>query len=124
MVKFTKEHNCCCKTGAGDISNNEDKPINATSNDLDGELSAKHKIQVCLGTSCYLRGANALLDRLTAELGVNPGEATPDGNFALEVVRCFGACAIGPVIAIDEELYPNLSPDDLSQLINRLQKQD
>ncbi len=118
MVKQPNNKHCCC-------SAEKDKNINQfkqISTDLISELSAKHKIQVCLGTSCYLRGSALLLQQLTAELGINPGEITPDGKFALEVVRCLGVCAVGPGVMVDEELYPNLQPEDIPKIINRLRQ--
>jgi len=65
----------------------------------------RHLIRVCLGTACYVRGGRDVLDVLRTELGVEVGETTPDGEFTLEVGRCFGACGLAPVITIDDQVY-------------------
>lgn len=83
---------------------------------------AKHKILLCLGTSCHVRGSTQLLERLSCELGIEPGQVTADGMFFLEVVRCLGACAVGPVIMIDEVLYPNMEPDKITKILERYKK--
>nr|WP_274380951.1 NAD(P)H-dependent oxidoreductase subunit E [Desulforadius tongensis] len=82
------------------------------------EKRAKHRIAVCLGTSCYLRGSSEVLKAVSEELGIKPGEVTADGMFALEVVRCMGACAVGAVMMIDDVLYPNMDRSKISRVLN------
>lgn len=77
----------------------------------------EHRVSVCKGTSCFLKGANDLLESIIKELGVQPGCATNDGKFFVEVVRCLGACELGPVIMVDEAVHPRLEPDKVSEVI-------
>ncbi|MBO8136835.1 MAG: NAD(P)H-dependent oxidoreductase subunit E [Desulfotomaculum sp.] len=78
----------------------------------------EHKILVCLGTTCYLRGSFDVLNAVKKELEIEPGEVTSDGKFALEVVRCLGACALGAVLMIDDILYPNVDASKVSQILS------
>ena len=80
----------------------------------------KHKIAVCLGTACYVRGAQAVLDKLAEELNINVGDTTPDGLFTLEATRCLGCCSLAPVMMIDDEVYAKL--DNISVIPGILQK--
>ncbi|SHI86784.1 NADH-quinone oxidoreductase subunit NuoE [Desulfofundulus thermosubterraneus] len=77
----------------------------------------KHQISVCKGTACYVRGAGQLLDRIKEELGLKPGETTEDGQFSLEVVRCLGACGLGPVITVDEDVHARVQPERMSDIL-------
>lgn len=77
----------------------------------------EHRISVCKGTSCFLKGANDLLERVQKELEVRPGGTTGDGKFTVEVVRCLGACELGPVIMVDESVHPRLEPERVSEII-------
>ena len=75
-------------------------------------------IQVCEGLSCYLLGgAESLIDYLRGELGIEPGETTPDGLFTLEVVQCLAACGSAPAMRINDELYENITREDIDHLI-------
>lgn len=80
----------------------------------------KHKIGVCLGTACYVRGAQAVLDGMVKATGVAVGETTPDGLFTLEATRCLGCCGLAPVMMIDDDVYAKL--DDTSGIPEILQK--
>ncbi len=80
----------------------------------------KHHVCVCTGTACYVRGAPRLLDALTDELKVEPGETTPDGEFTLATVNCLGTCAIGPVVTLDGRYHANLSPDATKRLVRNI----
>ncbi len=82
----------------------------------------KHRISVCLGTACYVKGAGLLVERLEELLGIKPGETTSDGEFSLETSRCFGACALAPVLIIGEDVYGNLVPDDLNGILDKYRK--
>ncbi|MFZ5646369.1 MAG: NAD(P)H-dependent oxidoreductase subunit E [Bacillota bacterium] len=79
--------------------------------------AGKHKISVCLGTSCYLRGSSLILDHFCRELQIEPGETTADGRFTLEVVRCIGACALGPVVMVNEDVHPGVEPAKISDIL-------
>jgi NADH-quinone oxidoreductase subunit E len=65
----------------------------------------KHIIKVCLGTACFVRGAPKLLDQIQSDLRIEPGETTEDGLFTLETVNCLGACALGPLMVVDQDYH-------------------
>ena len=65
----------------------------------------RHRVTVCRGTACHVRGSGVLLDELSASLGVKPMETTADGAFTLETVACFGSCALAPVMVVDKKVY-------------------
>lgn len=79
----------------------------------------KFKIQVCMGTACYVKGANLILDKLKEKLGINIGDCTDDGRFSLNVCRCVGACGLAPVIMINDEVYGTLTPDQVEGIIKK-----
>jgi NADH-quinone oxidoreductase subunit E len=79
----------------------------------------RHTIQVCLGTSCYIRGGEELLEKLEATLGVKPGETTEDRVFTLETVHCVGSCSMSPVIRVDGEPYGRLKADRIPYILNQ-----
>jgi NADH-quinone oxidoreductase subunit E len=70
----------------------------------------KHTVSVCLGTACHVRGAPTVLDEARRQLGVEPGETTPDMQFTLETVNCLGACAIGPIVVVDDSYQGQMRP--------------
>ena len=76
--------------------------------------------KVCMGTACHVLGGPRILETLERELGIKAGETTPDGRFSLEAVRCLGACALGPVVVVNEEPHGHLTPDKAVRLIARL----
>ena len=77
----------------------------------------KHFIKVCDGTACHIRGAPALLDALQRALGIKPGDTTGDGLFTLETVNCVGACAIAPVMVVDDQYHPKVKPDEIETIL-------
>ena len=77
----------------------------------------KHTLSVCLGTACYVKGAGFLFERLQDLLGVKPGHCSSDGLFTLESARCVGACALAPVMIIDDKVYANVKPDELPKIL-------
>lgn len=84
----------------------------------------RHKLQVCEGTACYVRGAAALLARLAQELGIEPDETTADLLFTLKRVRCIGSCGLAPVLRVDEETYGRLAPADLEAILDQYRNGD
>lgn len=80
----------------------------------------KYDIHVCMGTACHVRGAPKILDKLSRELNLNPGETSEDQNYSLETVNCVGACALGPLVTVNEEYKGNLSLKDVDKLIEKL----
>ena len=71
--------------------------------------SGRHKVCVCQGTACHVRGAHGVLRAVENRLGVRPGETTPDWNFALETVACLGACSFAPVMTVDGQYYAKMT---------------
>ena len=69
----------------------------------------KYIIKVCDGTACHIRSSNVLLDEINNVLGIKPGETTDDGMFSLETVNCLGACALAPVMVINDKYYGKLT---------------
>ena len=80
----------------------------------------EHVCKVCLGTACHVRGGPRIMDTLERELGLKAGDTTPDGKFSLEAVRCVGACALGPIVLVNEEPHGHMSSDKATELISRL----
>ena len=83
------------------------------------EPRGRHTIQVCLGTACYIRGGDRLLEKLKATLGVEPGETTEDRAFTLETVYCLGSCSMSPVIRVDGDTYGRLRADRLPRILKK-----
>lgn len=78
----------------------------------------KYVIGVCLGTACYVKGAQLVLDKLCEILKIKPGETTPDGLFTIDVLRCIGACAIAPAVSVNGKVYPQVKVDNVIKIIN------
>ncbi len=83
----------------------------------------RNLIRVCMGTSCKVRGAQTILDRLVSLLGIGPGETTPDFQFTLETVNCLGCCALGPVITINDNYYGNLTPASVAKIVEKIKSE-
>lgn len=81
----------------------------------------EYNISVCLGTACYVKGAQQILDKLTECLGIGPEECTPDGKFSLEACRCIGACGLAPVMTINSDVYGRLVADDIPDILAKYQ---
>ena len=81
------------------------------------EPKGKYIISVCLGTACYVKGAQLVLDELEKVLGVPAGSTTPDGLFTLNATRCLGACGLAPVIMVNDDVYGRLTPDQVAGVI-------
>lgn len=79
----------------------------------------KYRINVCLGTACYVKGASHILEKLQEKLGLSVGECTEDGKFSLDACRCVGACGLAPVIMINDEVYGRLTPDDIEGILEK-----
>jgi bidirectional [NiFe] hydrogenase diaphorase subunit len=79
----------------------------------------KHQIMVCRGTTCHVRGAQPLMERLEHQLGVKEGETTKDNLFSLNSARCIGACALAPAIAVDDDVYGKLSPNKVPRFCQK-----
>ena len=81
------------------------------------EPKGEHIIKVCLGTACYVKGAQDILERFASALEVEVGKTTSDGKFTLEAARCLGACGLAPVLMVDDKVYGRLIPDDVIRII-------
>lgn len=81
----------------------------------------RHPISVCMGTACYVRGAEKILDELKRRLGIDVGETTKDGKFSLDCLRCVGACGLAPVIMIGEKVYGRLQAADIKGILDELE---
>ena len=77
---------------------------------------ARHAVQVCLGTACHVRGGALIMRELCSRLGIGPGQTTPDGEFSLDRVACFGSCALAPVAVVDGRVHGLLSPGAVDAL--------
>lgn len=83
------------------------------------EPRGEHTIGLCMGTACYVRGSNKILEKLKEELGIDVGGTTEDKKFTLEATRCLGACGLAPVMMIDENVYGRLKPDMIPDILNK-----
>lgn len=77
----------------------------------------KYVIGVCLGTACYVKGSQLIMDKFSEILGIKPGETTSDGLFTLDALRCIGACGIAPAISINGKVYPKMEVNKVGALI-------
>jgi NADH-quinone oxidoreductase subunit E len=82
--------------------------------------AGKIRIKVCNGTSCFLNGSLAVIDKLKEETGLIAGQSSRDGSLSYEIVTCMGGCNNGPVISINDEYYPSVKPDKVPELIKKL----
>lgn len=88
------------------------------------EPRGKHLISVCLGTACYVKGSNLILERLERLLNVKSGGTTEDKLFTLTSCRCVGACGLAPVMSIDEHVFGNLKPDMVDPIVAQFQPKE
>jgi NADH:ubiquinone oxidoreductase subunit E len=86
------------------------------------EPKGEYVVKVCLGTACHVQGSPRILEQLERDLGIEAGQTTADGRFSVEGVRCLGACALAPVILVNEEAHGKMSSATVSRLIKALGK--
>ena len=79
----------------------------------------EHTIHVCMGTACYVKGSQQVLDKLAEVLEIEPGRTTKDGLFTLNATRCLGACGLAPVIMVNDDVYGRLTPDQIPAIIEK-----
>ena len=77
-----------------------------------------YSVGVCLGTACYVKGSQRILDQVIQELGIQPGDTTGDNQFTLTATRCLGACGLAPVMTINEKVYGRLTPSDVKGILD------
>lgn len=105
------------------IAKGMDKPLSEVSGVITFYYSfstkprGKHTIKVCMGTACYVRGSQKLVDRLETILGVQVGETSEDRKYSLEVTGCLGACGLAPAMMIDEVVYKQVTSDKLKAIL-------
>jgi len=83
------------------------------------EPKGEHSIGLCMGTACYVRGAQSILEKLKEELGVDVGGTTEDLKFTLTATRCLGCCGLAPVMMIDDDVYGRLTPDRIPEILGK-----
>jgi len=81
------------------------------------EPKGKYAIGCCLGTACYVKGAQQIIDKFSEILGVKPGETTADGLFTIDALRCIGACGIAPAVTINGKVYPKMTVDAVQGVV-------
>ncbi len=81
----------------------------------------EYAISVCLGTACYVKGSQEILDELSAQLGIGAEEGTPDGRFSLTACRCIGACGLAPVMMINDDVYGKITAADVKGILEKYQ---
>lgn len=81
------------------------------------EPKGEHVIRVCLGTACYVKGAQLIIDEISKELNIECGTTSADGKFTLEACRCLGACGLAPVMTIGEKVYGRLVPESIPDIL-------
>jgi len=79
----------------------------------------QNKINVCMGTACFVRGSSEILEEFKKQLEIDVGETTPDGRFSLDSVRCIGACSKAPVVTVNGEEFGNLKKSDVKNIIDK-----
>lgn len=88
------------------------------------EPKGKYNISVCLGTACFVKGSQALLDRLKERLKIDEGQTTPDGKFSIDATRCVGACGLAPVFTINNEVYGKATVKKLDEVLDEYIKKE
>ncbi len=84
----------------------------------------KHRISVCLGTACYVKGADKILAEVENAVGIKCGECTEDGLFSIDSCRCVGACGLAPVMMVGDEVYGKLTPDKVKEIIDGYRREE
>ncbi len=83
------------------------------------EPKGDYVIGVCLGTACYVKGAQAIIDRISRDINVEVGATSPDGKYTLEATRCIGACGLAPVLTVNEDVYGKLVEADVRDILKK-----
>ena len=79
----------------------------------------KYNIAVCLGTACFVKGSEAILERVKEKLGIDVGQTTEDGKFSIEATRCIGACGLAPVFTVNDEVYGKATTKTVDEVIEK-----
>jgi NADH-quinone oxidoreductase subunit E len=81
------------------------------------QRQGEHAVKVCQGTACHVRGGRRIMSEVTQQLGISPGQTTPDYKFSLEKVACFGACALAPVMVVDKNVYGRMTTTKIKKIL-------
>ena len=81
--------------------------------------TGRHVIKFCESAPCHVAGGKAVWDALLEELQIKPGETSPDGKWTLKTTSCLGVCAVGPVMMVDDDIYGNIDPDQVHEILER-----
>ena len=81
------------------------------------DKKGEHKISVCTGTACFVRGADKVVKEFEKELGIMQGETSGDGRFSLDCLRCVGACGLAPVVTVSDKVYGRVTPEEVASII-------
>jgi len=84
----------------------------------------KYVLGICLGTACYVKNSQQVIDKFSTLLGIQPGETTKDGLFTIEAIRCIGACALAPAMSVNGKVYPKVTPDQVGKIIEEYRKME
>lgn len=84
----------------------------------------KHTISVCMGTACFVRGSDKVIERMKEKLGIESNEITKDGLFTLKDVRCIGACGLAPVVMVDDRVFGRVKEEDIDEILNTYRSQE
>ena len=82
----------------------------------------KRHVCVCMGTACHVRGGQNILDNISARVGVKPGETTDDGEYTLDTVNCVGACALAPVVMVNDDVYGGMDGGRINRMFKKFAK--
>ena len=88
------------------------------------EPKGKYTFGICLGTACYVKGSQKILDRLQERLKIEPGQTTEDGLFSIDKTRCIGACGLAPVFTVNDEVYGKATVKKLDEVLDELLKNE
>ena len=83
----------------------------------------KYNVSICMGTACFVKGSQSILDRAKERFKISSGQVTEDGKFSIDEVRCVGACGLAPVFMINDEVYGNATVKMFDEVIDKLQKE-
>ncbi len=84
----------------------------------------KYVVGICLGTACFVKNSQQVIDKFSTLLGIKAGETTKDGLFTIEAIRCIGACALAPAMSINGKVYPKVTPDQVGKIIDEYKKME
>ena len=84
----------------------------------------KHRVSVCLGTACYVKGADEILKKIMQVLNIEEGQTTKDGFYSLDTVRCVGCCSLAPLMMIDEKLYAKVAVEEVENILNTFKSEN